>query len=198
MKFVTATDNPWKIIEIKKILSDLGFDIVTREDLGIDIIIDETGTTFFENARLKATAICEISGLPAIADDSGLIVDALNGEPGVYSSSFGGEALDSVERCEYLLNKMKKAEQRSAKFVCTIVCAFPNGDLLTESGECNGTITGEIRGDGRFGYDPVFIPEGYDKTMAELSLIEKNSISHRGIALKKISVSLKNYEKGTQ
>ena len=199
IKYVLATANPGKVHEMRSILSVLGIEVVTRSELGIDIDIEETGTTFLENAALKAKAICGISGMPAIADDSGLIVDALNGKPGVYSSSFGGEELTSVERCVYLLKEIEKSEkaykkeQRKAKFVCTIVCAYPNGSLLTATGECNGVITQEPRGSGGFGYDPVFLPDGRDKTMAELTSEEKNYLSHRGKALINFSEILRSY-----
>jgi len=184
MKFVIATENPGKIKEMRTILKESGLDIVTRDELGITVKIEETGTTFSENAELKAKMICCLSAMPAIADDSGLTVDALNGEPGVYSSSYGGEELDYHERCLFLLKNMEKEEQRQAKFVCTIVCVFPDGDMITATGECLGSIAAEISGTGGFGYDPVFIPEGHDITMAQLSSEEKNKLSHRGKALK--------------
>jgi len=189
MKYVLATANPGKINEMQTILSGLGIEVVSRKDLNIDIEIEETGTTFFENASIKAKKICFYSGLPAIADDSGLIVDLLDGRPGVYSSSFGGEGLTSNERCLFLLEEINKVitpdknTQRSARFVCTIVCVFPDGNLLTAAGECRGIITPEPRGSSGFGYDPVFIPDGFNVTMAELTDIEKNKISHRGKAL---------------
>jgi len=183
VKFVLATANPGKIKEMREILSGFGIDIITRDDLGIQIEVEETGTTFFENAKLKAEAICFASKMPAIADDSGLVVEVLDGRPGVYSSSFGGDDLTSEQRCNFLLNAIENMEQRRAKFVCNIVCVFPDGRVLTATGECNGTISIEIRGEKGFGYDPVFIPDGYVKTMAELSSEEKNAISHRGKAL---------------
>jgi len=184
MKFVLATANLGKIKEMRNILSGFGIDIVTRDELDIDIEVEETGTTFSENARLKAVAISELSNLPAIADDSGLVVEALNGEPGVYSSSYGGESLTTIERNEYLLRKMETMEQRGAKFVCNIVCVFPDGKELIATGECYGSISTKPAGSGGFGYDPVFIPDGKNKTMAELTQDEKNAISHRGNALK--------------
>jgi len=195
-RYVLATANPGKIKEMRKILTKLDIEVVSREELGIDIEIEETGTSFQENSKIKAVTICKISGFPAIADDSGLIVNALCGEPGVYSSSYGGEALTADERCEYLLKKMENMEQRQAKFVCTIVCAFPNGDLLTTIGECSGVITTEPVGTGGFGYDPVFRPDGCIKTMAELTTDEKNKISHRGVALRNFSDLLKSYRAG--
>jgi len=197
-KFVLATANPGKVKEMQELLSGLDIKFITRDDLGIDIDIEETGTTFYENSLLKAEAICKLTGIPSIADDSGLIVDALNGEPGVYSSSYGGEALTSPERCEYLLNKMKNLEQRQAKFVCTIVCIYPDGRILSSVGECNGKITTKLDGTGGFGYDPVFLPDGYNKTMAQLSTDEKNKISHRGIALRNFAKLLKSNKAGKE
>ena len=194
-KFVLATANPGKIKEMQSLLSELNINAVTREELDIDVEIEETGTTFLENATLKAEAICRISKLPSVADDSGLIVEALNGKPGVYSSSFGGERLTPAERCEYLLKQMKFMEQRNAKFVSTIVCAFPCGKLLTATGECKGSIAYEPAGSGGFGYDPVFLPAGMIKSMAELSQVEKNTISHRGKALRSFCSLLESYNK---
>jgi len=191
MKYVLATSNPGKVVEMRKILAELDIDIVTRDELGIDIDVKETGTTFLENAILKADAICAITDLPAIADDSGLIVNALGGEPGVYSSSYGGEELTAEERCKYLLSKMENMEQRDAKFVCTIVCSYPDGSKITSTGECSGKITTQLRGLKGFGYDPVFLPDDEIKTMAELTSNRKNSISHRGKALRNFYKLLK-------
>jgi len=195
MTFVLATANPGKIKEMQELLTSLGIKIVTRESLGIDVDVEETGTTFFENASLKAKAICEISGLPSIADDSGLMVDALDGKPGVHSSSFGGESLSASERNSYLLSFLGKMEQRTAKFVCNIVCVFPSGALLSAVGECQGEITLEPKGSSGFGYDPVFLPDGFNKTMAELTVAEKNLISHRGKALLSFHDKLEIYLK---
>jgi len=178
---------------MRKILSALGVDSVSRAELNITMEIEEIGSTFLENATLKAHAISSASGKPAIADDSGLVVDALGGEPGLFSSSYGGEKLTDKERCVYLLDKMRKVEQRQAKFVCTIVCSFPDGELLTAYGECHGSISTEPRGTSGFGYDSVFIPSGKQKTMAELSFEEKNKISHRANALNEFSAVLKAF-----
>jgi XTP/dITP diphosphohydrolase len=134
--------------------------------------------------------------MPAIADDSGLVVDALGGKPGVYTSSYGGEGLTDRERCEFLLSKMVNKKERRARFVCTIVCAFPDGSLLTATGECVGEIAEEPQGTGGFGYDPIFIPDGKGKTMAALPLGDKNSISHRGTALLEFSNLLDSYKAG--
>ena len=187
MKFVLATNNPGKLKEMREILPGFGIEFVTRKDIGIDVEIEETGTTFHENALLKAKAICAISGLPSIADDSGLMVDALGGAPGVYTSSFGGEGLSDAERYNYLLQILKNVEQRGAKFVCTITCAFPDGEVISAQGECCGRIAVAPAGAGGFGYDPVFIADGYNVTMAELTSDEKNTVSHRGAALKKFA-----------
>jgi len=198
-KYALATANPGKVKEMREILSGLDIEVVTRDDLGIYMDIEETGTTFFENAKLKAEAICNASGMPSIADDSGLVVEALGGKPGVYSSSFGGEELSAKERCLFLLSKMeavKDPQKRRAKFVCTIVCAFPGGVVCSATGECSGTILTGLKGSGGFGYDPVFKPDGYEKTMAELTMYEKNKISHRGKALLEFSRLLNKYEAG--
>ena len=130
-KFVLATHNPGKLKEMTAILSDLGIQVVSPADVGITVDVEETGATFEENAMLKARAICEASGLPAIADDSGLCVDALNGGPGVYSARYGGEELDDRGRYQLLLNAMRGQTTRAAHFACAIACAFPNGDTLT-------------------------------------------------------------------
>ncbi|MCL2079369.1 MAG: RdgB/HAM1 family non-canonical purine NTP pyrophosphatase [Oscillospiraceae bacterium] len=194
MTYVLATSNPGKIAEMRDILAKLGISVISRGELGITIDILETGDTFFENAALKARAICKVSGMPAIADDSGLVVHALRGEPGLHTATYGGESLTSEQRCIYLLSKMEKAEHRAAKFVCTIVCAFPSGEIITATGECGGKISTAPRGNNGFGYDPVFIPDKMTKTMAELSHEEKNSISHRGIALREFYLALETYE----
>ena len=185
--FVLASANPEKVKELREILTGFGINVITRRDLGVDIEVEETGETFIDNATLKAKAICEATGLPSIADDSGLIVDALGGAPGLYTSSFGGENLDSEGRCHYLLEVMDGKEQRGATFVTSIVCAFPDGVLLTALGECRGSIATSPRGKNGFGYDPVFISEGMDRTMAELKPEEKHGISHRGKALKQFA-----------
>ena len=184
MKFVLATANKGKISEMREILATLSIEVVSQAEVGLALEVAETGTTFMENALLKAQAVCAASGLPAIADDSGLMVEVLGGEPGVYSSSFGGEALNDSERYAYLLKKMENMEQRDAKFVCTIVCVFPDGEIISAQGECLGEILRTPRGSGGFGYDPVFLVQGTDKSMAELSSEEKNAVSHRGMAIR--------------
>jgi XTP/dITP diphosphohydrolase len=181
---------------MRDILSEFDIDVITRDDFGINVEVEETGTTLLENATIKAKVICKLSNMPSIADDSGLMVDALGGEPGVYSSSYGGEGLNTIEHCAYLLSVMKEVKERTAAFVCTIVCAFPDGNLLTATGECRGEIATIPRGIGGFGYDSVFIPNGINKTMAQLSSDEKNAISHRRIALDNFCKILKSYNAG--
>ena len=195
MKFVLATNNPGKLKEMAEILGQLGVEVVGLKDLGIAIEVEETGTTFAENAMLKAKAVCEAAKLPAIADDSGLCVDALNGAPGVYSARYGGEGLDDKSRYMLLLQNLRGQTTRAAHFACAIACAFPNGDELTAEGICPGTIAFAPMGEGGFGYDPVFFVPEFRKTFGQLSAEEKNQISHRGKALASFSEKLETYLK---
>lgn len=195
MKFVLATHNPGKLREMSDILSHLGVEVVSPADLGLTVEVEETGTTFAENAMLKAKAICAASGLPAIADDSGLCVDALNGGPGVYSARYGGEGLDDRGRYTLLLNSMRGQTTRSAHFACAIACAFPDGKTLTAEGRCDGAIAFAPLGEGGFGYDPVFLVPEKGKTFGQLTAEEKSAISHRGKALRDFSAKLETYLK---
>lgn len=194
-KFVLASHNPGKIREMSEILDKFGVEVVTPKELGITVDVEETGTTFAENAMLKAKAICDIAKLPAIADDSGLCVDALNGGPGVYSARYGGEELDDKGRYMLLLNTMRGQTTRAAHFTCSIACAFPNGDTLTAEGECHGTIAFAPMGEGGFGYDPVFFIPELKKTFGQLTAEEKSTISHRGRALAAFTEKLSAYLK---
>lgn len=195
MTFVLASNNKDKLKEMRAILSELGLAVVSQEEAGISLNVEETGGTFYDNARLKAEAAMKASGLPAIADDSGLMADALNGEPGVRSKRYGGEGLTDEERYTLLLRNMEFKEHRTAKFVSSIVCVFPNGDTVSAEGECEGSILYEPRGNGGFGYDPVFLVAGTGKSMAELTPQEKNSVSHRGKALRAFEPKLRDYLK---
>ena len=195
MKFVLATHNPGKLREMSDILSHLGVEVVSPADLGLTVEVEETGTTFAENAMLKAKAICAASGLPAIADDSGLCVDALNGGPGVYSARYGGEGLDDRGRYTLLLNSMRGQTTRSAHFACAIACAFPDGKTLTAEGRCDGAIAFAPLGEGGFGYDPVFLVPEKGKTFGQLTAEEKSAISHRVKALRDFSAKLETYLK---
>ncbi len=194
-KFVLATHNPGKLKEMSAILAELGIQVVGPDELGIDVEVEETGTTFAENAMLKAQAICAASGLPAIADDSGLCVDALNGGPGVYSARYGGEGLDDRGRTMLLLENMRGQTTRAAHFACAICCVFPSGDTLTAEGRCEGAIAFAPMGEGGFGYDPVFLVPEKAKTFSQLTAEEKNAISHRGKALRAFSEKLATYLK---
>lgn len=194
MKLVLASKNPKKIRELNEILAQLGIQVCSQADVGVDLEVEETGTTFEENSLLKAQAVMQASGLPAIADDSGLCVDALQGAPGVYSARYGGEGLDDMGRTRLLLENMRGAfGPRTAKFVSVITCCFPNGDVITARGECPGTIAFAPMGEGGFGYDPVFFVPELKKTFAQLSPEEKNAISHRGQALKLFQTKLEQY-----
>ena len=192
MKMILASNNRDKLREFREILKDTK--LVPQSEVMGDFEADETGETFEENAFLKADAVLRATGLPAVADDSGLEVDALGGEPGVRSARYTGTHDSTyVERCNYLLEKLGGAEQRSARFVSSICCVFPNGDVIRARGECAGTMGRELRGENGFGYDAIFIPDGYDKTMAELTPEQKNAISHRGRALRQFESELRKY-----
>ena len=195
MKLVLASKNQKKLVEMRDILSHMGVEVCLQYDVGVDVDVEETGTTFEENSLLKARAVMEASGLPAIADDSGLCVDALGGAPGVYSARYGGPGLDDVGRYRLLLENMKGQMPRTAKFVSVITCCFPNGDVLTARGECPGTIAFAPMGEGGFGYDPVFFIPSLKKTFAQLTPEEKNAISHRGKALEQFQKELERYLK---
>ena len=195
MKYVLATHNPGKLKEMGAILARFGVEVVSPKDLGLTVEVEETGATFAENAMLKAKAICAAAKLPAIADDSGLCVDALNGGPGVYSARYGGEGLDDKGRYMLLLNNMRGQTTRAAHFACAIACAFPNGDTLTAEGRCDGTIAFAPMGEGGFGYDPVFFVPEKAKTFGQLTAEEKSTISHRGRALESFVGKLETYLK---
>ena len=197
MKLVLASKNPHKLKELGDILSELGVEVLLESEAGVDVEVEETGTTFEENALLKARAVCEASGLPAVADESGLCVDALNGAPGVYSARYGGEGLSDTDRYRLLLENMRGQLDRRCRFVSAICCAFPNGDTVTARGECAGTLAYAPKGADGFGYDPVFFVPGLKKTFAELTPQEKNAVSHRGAALREFKVELENYLHGT-
>ena len=192
MKFVLASHNRKKLAEMQEILGELGVEVVLQSDVGLDLEPEENGTTFAENAAIKAMAVMQASGLPAIADDSGLCVNWLNGAPGVYSARYGGLD-DDAARYRLLLQNLRGATDRSAYFHTAIVCAFPNGDVLTAEGDCHGAIAFAPMGDGGFGYDPVFLVPSLRKTFAQLTPEEKNAISHRGNALRTFAAELREY-----
>ena len=194
MRMILASNNKKKLLEMQTLLANLGVELLSQRDAGCAFEVEETGTSFEENAYLKASAVTAATGEIAVADDSGLMVDALDGAPGVYSARFTGNHEDTDEqRCRFLLQKLEGVSARSAKFVSTICCTFPNGDVLRARGECPGKIAFAPSGSGGFGYDPVFIPDGYDCTMAELGSAVKNEIAHRGRAIRSFKEELKQY-----
>lgn len=193
MKFVLASQNPGKLKEMSGILERFGVEVVQPSQLGLHVDVEETGETFAENAMLKARAVCGAAGLPAIADDSGLCVDALNGGPGVYTARYGGEGLTEAQRYMLLLNALRGQTNRAAHFVSAIACVFPNGDTITAEGRCDGTIAFAPMGTDGFGYDPVFFVPELRKTFAQLTASEKAAISHRGKALENFTEKLETY-----
>lgn len=184
MKLLIATHNRGKLLEYQEILTDLPFELVTLDDVGITHDVDETGATFYENALLKAEQYAAMSGMLTLADDSGLEVDALNGEPGVYSKRYAGEGKSDTARNMHLLEKLRAVPppQRTARFRCVIVIADAAGNTASTEGTCEGAIAFDSRGANGFGYDPIFLVGDTRTHLAELSSQEKNRISHRGRA----------------
>ncbi len=192
-EFIIATNNKKKLVEIERILSPLGIVPVTAGEKGIDLgDVEETGATFAENAYIKAKAAYDKCGLPVIADDSGLCVDALDGRPGIYSARYGGHDSPYTVKIGMLLDELKDvpADQRDAHFSCAVCCILKSGEVIAVEGRCNGRIADAPSGDGGFGYDPVFTVEG--KSFASLSSEEKDRLSHRGNALRMLYQKLSN------
>ena len=191
MTFIIATNNEKKLVELSRILNPLGIRALSAKEAGVSLEeVEETGITFEENARLKARAALQKTGMPAVADDSGLMVDALNGEPGVYSARYGGEGATDTQKNEKLLKNMENVpqEKRTARFVSAVCCLFPDGREIMVRGECEGSIAYAPKGEGGFGYDPIFLGGG--RSYAELAPEEKDAVSHRGRALRKLSEEL--------
>lgn len=192
MKFIIATNNQKKLIELERILSPLGINAVTAKQEGISLDdVEENGETFIENSYIKAYAACQKSGLPAIADDSGICVDALNGEPGIYSARFGGENATDTDKNELILNKLAGIKDRGAHYTCAITCVFPNGDIIQVEDYCYGEIAQKPEGNGGFGYDPIFLYDGV--SFGNFKSEEKDKVSHRGKALRAFKQELKKY-----
>lgn len=192
-KIIFATTNKNKIREVNMMMEGFDVKLVPMSELGIDVDIEETGTTFEENAIIKAKAICDLTGEIALADDSGLEVDYLDGAPGVYSSRFLGEETPYEIKNDYIIDKLKdaKGDERSARFACAMAIVFPDGDVETCYGTIEGLIGYEQRGTNGFGYDPiVYVPE-YEMTTGEMAPELKNSISHRGKALEQMKEVMK-------
>ena len=184
-RIIFATSNEGKMKEIRLIMADSGYEVVSLKEAGISADIEENGATFEENAVIKASAIAKLTGELAMADDSGLEVDYMDKAPGIYSARFLGEDTSYDIKNNYILDKLKDVPvpQRSARFVCAIALAYPDGKSITKRATIEGYIGFEIRGENGFGYDPIFMVPEYDKTTAELSIEEKNKISHRAKAL---------------
>lgn len=192
MDFLIATHNKKKQAELQRVLEPLGINVLTAKDLGIELVeAEETGTTFEENAEIKALSGLNDSGLPCIADDSGISVDALDGAPGVYSARFAGEPCDDEKNNDKLLESLKDVpdDKRTGRYVCCVCCVFPDGKKILVRGECEGVIAHSRHGNGGFGYDPLFITE-YG-CFGELTAEEKDKVSHRGKALRKLVEELK-------
>lgn len=180
---VLATHNHHKVAELRRILTGLDVELLSADDVRLPEV-EETGETFAENALVKARAGVAATGLPCVADDSGLVVDALGGEPGVHSARYGGPATDDARNLELVLERMAGISDRSARFVCVAALAAPDGREWTVEGTIEGQLTGTPRGRGGFGYDPIFLPDGDTRTTAEMSPAEKDAISHRGKAFR--------------
>lgn len=187
-KLVVASGNKNKVKEIKALLGNR-FEVVSMKEMGVFVDVEETGTTFEENALIKAKAVYELCGLPAVADDSGLIVDALNGEPGVYSARYAGEPCDDAKNNEKLLFNLKNEPNRAARFVSAVVL-YDGKTAVTGFGTVEGSIIDEYRGTNGFGYDPLFLVTELNKTFGEASDEEKNSVSHRARALQSLTEKL--------
>ncbi|MFA6309301.1 MAG: XTP/dITP diphosphatase [Clostridia bacterium] len=198
-KFVVASKNLGKLNEIKEILKDFRFDVISMGDVGISDDVEEIGSTFEENAVIKAEKISELTGEIVMADDSGLEVEYLNGAPGIFSSRFAGEGATDAERVEKLLSMLSGVphEKRKARFVCAIAVVFPDGKKLTVTGECKGYINERPIGENGFGYDPIFYVPEYNITTAQMKPEEKHKISHRGNALRLMIAELEK-EFGTK
>ena len=194
MKVVLASKNKHKLEEISKITQKFDMELVLESQLGVDIDVEETGSTFEENSYLKAEAVMKATGLPALADDSGIAVDALNGEPGIYSARYGfDESLDDWGRLQLLLKNTEQVpdDQRQAKFVCVITLVTPQGQTIQARGEVHGMLLRAPAGENGFGYDPIFYYPPFGKSLAQVSPEEKNRVSHRANALKVFYEKLK-------
>ena len=194
MKVVLASKNKHKLVEISKITEKFGIELVLQSELGVDIDVEETGSTFEENSFQKAEAVMKATGLPALADDSGIAVDALGGEPGIYSARYGfDESLDDWGRLELLLKNTEHVPdgQRQAQFVCVITMVTPEGKTIQARGEIHGELLRAPRGEHGFGYDPIFYYPPLGMSTAEMDPEQKNQVSHRGNALKLLNEKLK-------
>ncbi|MCD5323763.1 MULTISPECIES: XTP/dITP diphosphatase [Pontibacillus] len=191
-RLVVATHNQGKVREFRQLFSKYDIETLSLEDLNQDVPeVEETGVTFWENAQLKAETISSLLNMPVIADDSGLEVDALEGKPGVYSARYAGEPKNDKNNLEKVLSELNGEQNRKARFVCVLALSLPGEEVIFERGTCEGRLAEQAQGETGFGYDPIFIPDGYNRTMAEIGADEKNKISHRSEALEKIETTIR-------
>lgn len=197
MKVLVASNNKGKLKEFNKILGELGIECISMNDAGIDIDVEETGTTFLENAKIKAEAIYKIAKIPTVSDDSGLCVDALGDEPGVYSARYAGEHGNDEKNNEKLLANLKNIplEKRTARFMSVVYLVLDDNTAISAQGTAEGFIIDEPKGENGFGYDPIFFSPTLGKTFAQASVEEKNAISHRGSALRELKRKLSAIKK---
>ena len=199
MKLIVATNNPKKLVEFSRILQQLGFEPISLQQAGVHTEIEETGTTFAQNAYIKAMTIYKLTGLPCVADDSGLCIDYLFGQPGVYSARYGGQlAKTDDDRMDLVLQKLQDVpqDQRQARFVSAICCVLDEQTVIQTEGRCEGYIGFEKCGTGGFGYDPIFMVG--NRSYAQMTASEKDSISHRGKALEQLKRKLEDYQREEQ
>lgn len=192
-RLLVATHNMGKLAELRELLRGVPYELVSLSDVGIELDVEETGSTLEENAELKATTYARLAGMRTLADDSGLEVDALGGAPGVHSARYAGpDATDADRIAKMLANLASHPQPWTARFRCVIAIVAPDGEVELHEGACEGVIISEPRGDNGFGYDPAFLFPEHNRTMAELSDAEKNAVSHRGIAVRKAVEALRN------
>ena len=197
IKLILASNNAHKIREFRELVEGMDVELLSQREAGLELDVEETGTTFEANAYIKAKAVTDALGCAAVSDDSGLEVDCLDGRPGVYSARYGGgHDVSDEDKNAFLLNEMGDTDKRSARYVCAICCTLPDGHVIECRGECEGEMLTAPRGHGGFGYDPIFKPEGYDRAMAELTPDEKNEISHRGKAMREFLKKFEEYLNG--
>lgn len=186
MEIILATKNQGKVREMADIMGKFGITVISQKDAGIDVEVEETGSTFEENAEIKARAVSMLCSSPVLADDSGLCIEALGGKPGIYSARYGGEKLPYPEKIKSILMEIEDAENRDAYFECAMVLVFPDGKKISATGRVCGSILKEPKGTGGFGYDSIFYSPELEKSFGEATEEEKNMISHRGRALEEL------------
>ena len=197
IRLILASNNAHKIREFRELVEGMDVELLSQREAGLELDVEETGTTFEANAYIKAKAVTDALGCAAVSDDSGLEVDCLDGRPGVYSARYGGgHDVSDEDKNAFLLKEMGDTDNRTARYVCAICCTMPDGHVIECRGECEGEMLKAPRGNGGFGYDPIFKPEGHDRAMAELTPDEKNAISHRGKAMREFLKKFEEYLNG--